>query len=54
MQFDIKNFGWEGGENLSTNVVIFKNTRINNIQLLHVHTPQISSPGILYVTLLLL
>jgi hypothetical protein len=45
MQVDIKHFGWEGGKNLSTNAVIFKNTRIN-IQLLHVHTPQISSPSV--------
>jgi hypothetical protein len=46
MQVDIKHFGWEGGKNLSNNAVINLNTRINNIRLLHVHTPQISSPGV--------
>jgi hypothetical protein len=44
MQVDIKHFGgWVGK---TSQLMQSLDTRMNDIQLLHVRTPQISSPGV--------
>jgi hypothetical protein len=44
MQVDKNTLGGRVGK--TSQLMQSLDTRINNIQLLHVHTPQISSPGV--------